>query len=514
MRRRSIPLAAVLVAAASGHVPAAYAGGSISLPISGLVAPTDLAAADFDGNGRADLAIVDAGDLSVRLNQGGVFATRVLPQTGAPDQVATGDLDHDGRPDIVTLSRAERAVDLNVQDGAGGWTTRSLANVAVDPAAIAVGDLNGDGWSDLAVSDAGVDSDGDYVLHLFLRDPLSTDYHETTLTNFHDAGNGGPRAVAIGDLDADGRMDLATANGDNTDTVSLFVQQASGGYQRLPLKVAGSRRADAIAIGEIGGSGPGADIAVGYDAGASRGVTAFISLLAGTLYESLEYYDGSGPEQASYDAISILRVAGQPAIAATNPAPGHNVTVWAGRSGASETFSTAAGASGLAAGDFDGDGKTDLATLLPAAGKGLLVTNLSPPSERPISSCGGSAMIARRARCSTVPVVTALELENAPLSFGAFMPGVTRDYSVSTTAHVLSTAGRAALTVSVPGNLANGAYALDSPLAVTFSKSTWEGPVSNGQTTVTFKQHIDAGERLHSGHYGQTVTFTLAPTTP
>ena len=63
-----------------------------------------------------------------------------------------------------------------------------------------------------------------------------------------------------------------------------------------------------------------------------------------------------------------------------------------------------------------------------------------------------------------MPGVLALTL-GAPASFGAFTPGVTRDYLASTTATVTSSAGNAALTVSDPsatntGKLVNGEYVM------------------------------------------------------
>ena len=55
-----------------------------------------------------------------------------------------------------------------------------------------------------------------------------------------------------------------------------------------------------------------------------------------------------------------------------------------------------------------------------------------------------------------VPATLSLSL-GAPASFGGFVPGVDREYTAATTANVVSTAGDAALTVSDPGRLANGA---------------------------------------------------------
>ena len=113
----------------------------------------------------------------------------------------------------------------------------------------------------------------------------------------------------------------------------------------------------------------------------------------------------------------------------------------------------------------------------------------------------------------TVPATLALTL-GAPASFGAFTPGVARTYRASTTATVTSTAADAALTVSEPGHLANGAFSLPSPLRVAFSGSAWSGPVANEQVAIDFEQDIAAGDALRTGTYARTLTFTLSTTTP
>jgi X-Pro dipeptidyl-peptidase len=113
----------------------------------------------------------------------------------------------------------------------------------------------------------------------------------------------------------------------------------------------------------------------------------------------------------------------------------------------------------------------------------------------------------------TVPATLALTL-GGPASFGAFTPGLTKDYTAATTATVLSTAGDAALTVSDPGHLTNGAFSLPSALDVSFSRAAWTAPVANQDVTITFKQHIDAGDALRTGAYAKTLTFTLSTTAP
>ena len=79
------------------------------------------------------------------------------------------------------------------------------------------------------------------------------------------------------------------------------------------------------------------------------------------------------------------------------------------------------------------------------------------PTETPVAGDVGG----------TVPATLSLTLGAPAATFGAFTPGVAKDYTASTTANVISTAGDAALTVADPpgtGKLVNGAFSLPSPL--------------------------------------------------
>jgi hypothetical protein len=113
----------------------------------------------------------------------------------------------------------------------------------------------------------------------------------------------------------------------------------------------------------------------------------------------------------------------------------------------------------------------------------------------------------------SVPATLALTL-GAPASFGAFTPGADKDYTASTTANVISTAGDATLSVSDPGHLSNGAFSLADPLQVDLAPASWTGPVSNATAAITFHQHIGANDALRTGSYSRTLTFTLSTTTP
>jgi predicted acyl esterase len=156
-------------------------------------------------------------------------------------------------------------------------------------------------------------------------------------------------------------------------------------------------------------------------------------------------------------------------------------------------------------------------TVRPAAGTQLTLDLAGSSITIPI--VGGQSTLAAATGTAfgdvggSVPATLALSL-GGPASFGAFTPGTAKDYTASTTANVISTAGDAALSYSDPGHLANGSFSLPEPLQVELSKSAWTAPVSNDSVAIAFKQHIGADDALRTGSYSKTVTFTLSTTTP
>jgi hypothetical protein len=112
-----------------------------------------------------------------------------------------------------------------------------------------------------------------------------------------------------------------------------------------------------------------------------------------------------------------------------------------------------------------------------------------------------------------VPATLALTLAG-PGQFPPFVPGVANDYTATSAASVISTAGDATLSVADPGHMTNGAFSLAQPLRVSFSKSAWTAPVSNDAVTITYKQAVGANEPLRTGTYSKTLTFTLSTSTP
>jgi X-Pro dipeptidyl-peptidase len=118
-------------------------------------------------------------------------------------------------------------------------------------------------------------------------------------------------------------------------------------------------------------------------------------------------------------------------------------------------------------------------------------------------------------------------------AFGAFTPGVARDYLTSLAATVTSSAADATLAVSDPaggaaaGHMVNDVFALPqalqananggayAPIAATPTPLlTYAGPVSNDAVTIGLKQGIGATDALRTGTYSKTLTLTLSTSTP
>ena len=166
----------------------------------------------------------------------------------------------------------------------------------------------------------------------------------------------------------------------------------------------------------------------------------------------------------------------------------------------------------------------------------LTATSESDPSATQTAVCG----VASGDVGGEVPATLSLALGGVggPVSFGAFTPGVGKEYTASTTATVISTAGDAALSIAdtaanAPGHLVNGSFALNQALEAQASSpaagpagafadvggtpatlATWTNPVSNDPVTIGFSQTILASEPLRTGSYAKTLTFTLSTTTP
>jgi len=179
----------------------------------GVAAPIALAAGDLNGDGYQDLVVVEsggtgAGVLAILLGEGnGHFRLKATYKLGAEAGfVAVADFNNDGRLDVATTDAGNGSEGvLRVFFGTGKGTLQKLTiyKIANTPGALAAGDLNGDRLPDLAVNQFSTGS-----VAILLND--GTGHFLKPVS--YSAGGGEVVDVKIADLRNNGKQDLVVAN--------------------------------------------------------------------------------------------------------------------------------------------------------------------------------------------------------------------------------------------------------------------------------------------------------------
>jgi hypothetical protein len=175
------------------------------------------------------------------------------------------------------------------------------------------------------------------------------------------AGGGAPQMVVLGDFNGDGRLDAAIANGSGTgNTLSICLALPGGGFA-APFGYTGGAKARALALGDLDGDGR-TDIVLGVNAG----VMLWLGNGDGTFHGGLLVSVGSSPRgivcaDLDGDGIADLVVASSNTnnvqVLRGNGANG----IWDGTYAAPVAYAAGTSPARLVAGDWNGDGVLDLA---------------------------------------------------------------------------------------------------------------------------------------------------------
>lgn len=384
-RRRLVPglLAAGLVLAACG-------GGESSSP-SESWSPADLAVADLDGDGRADVIAIGvrssgddgqtrSGYLSVYLQTApGVFAEpRTYAAGTQPTRMAVGDVDGDGAPDVLVVDVEGQTTSLFRQDPANrgvlldGQTL--IGNVRGGDVVLA--DLNRDGVPDVAVGDSR-SLPGRIVIRY-----QDASARGTFLPAVDASMSGAPIAMAAADVDGDGAVDLLAwvvtnpgQTGVPPDAMLVLRFQEPGGSlgpERM-LATRSALQARRVWIADVDGDGA-ADLFAALAPAVAGARGALVSVLQAaprvfapavdTTLEGLASVDDAAVGDLARDVRLDSAVLRSTSVSTSGASTGQMVGIYANAGDGRFSFlsSTALPTSvgRVAAGDLDGDGLTDL----------------------------------------------------------------------------------------------------------------------------------------------------------
>lgn len=165
-----------------------------------------------------------------------------------PLAVAIGDLNGDRIRDLAVASYGTSTLSLLLNRGDGSFRAGRAVAVGVHSSSVATGDLNSDGKLDLALATVGTDREPGTTVSVLLNKGGGS------FAQKHDFHTGpGPTSVAVGDVNGDGNVDLATANlFGESGTVSVLLNTGDGTF--APAREYGTAgQALEVALGDLNG---------------------------------------------------------------------------------------------------------------------------------------------------------------------------------------------------------------------------------------------------------------------
>lgn len=316
----------------------------------------------FEGHcGRLDKRILARGADSIvgSLERSAIAASMSwsrsrIPVQGSPAAIALGDFNGDGFPDLAALTNGS-TVTILIGNGNGDFTAMAEKPFAgINPVAITAGDFNGDGKTDLAVLNAGeVGTDGSVSILLGNGDGTFAPALRTLATGKE------PNSIVVADFNGDGIPDLAVANcgaHDEGGSISVLLGKGDGEFTPASASPEVDGLSSGMIVADFNGDGiPDVAFAV------TRRDSGLIRVLPGngdgTFSAPLDISTGTAPSSI---AVGDFNGDGNLDMAV---AIDQGIAILLGNGDG--TFATGATlpelGESVSAGDFNGDGKADLA---------------------------------------------------------------------------------------------------------------------------------------------------------
>ena len=337
--------------------------------------PWSVAVGDFNGDGKPDLATAGSDGAWILLSKGDGTFQRAVEYGGRGSSVVVGDFNRDGKLDLAVapFGYDPYALDsVSILLGNGDGTFKPAANFKAGsvPYALAVGDFNGDGRLDLAVANYGGSDTAGGCWTCYTNGDVSVllgngDGTFQPAVNFAVGVN--LTSVAAGDFNGDGKLDLAVAN-QNANSVSILIGNGDGSFKPVVNFGAGTIPF-ALCVGDFNADGK-PDLAVAcygsWDRVSATYTNNGVWVLLGEGDGTFQTAVNYGAgKQSEFMAVAIGDFNGDGKLDLTVPGA---VLLGNGDGTFKPPVTYGGGGVSVAAADFDGDGALDLAVAVSGGG--------------------------------------------------------------------------------------------------------------------------------------------------
>ncbi|CAF3792437.1 unnamed protein product [Rotaria sp. Silwood1] len=339
----------------SFDIPRVYSTGIDSYPLA-------VAIGDVNNDNRPDLITANAGTNSIGILLGFDYTTFQSQKTYSsenirrPHNIITNDFNKDTYLDIVITCHLSDNIGvlLGYSNGSfGAMMTYSIGNGS-RPESLAVHDFNNDGLLDIVIANSGTNDIG--ILLGYGNESF------TAMIRYSTGNNSTPMAIALTDMNNDGRTDIVVVNS-NTDTIGILLGRGNLTFDTIiTYQIENGATPTSVAVDDFDNDGQMDIAVVNYF---SDSITVFLGYENGSFRSQLTYSTGY-QSMPSWITVGDFNGDNQPDLAISNYDM-NNVGIFLGyRNGTFAPvteFFTGDGSSPVCveAGDFNNDGILDLA---------------------------------------------------------------------------------------------------------------------------------------------------------
>jgi hypothetical protein len=218
------------------------------------IEPVSVAVADIDGDGKKDIVVANNGSFTVSIfrnisSPGSIsFDARIDLPAAVPFMVCIADLDKDGRPDLVTANMVSNSISIFRNTGGVGnisFAARTDFPTGSEPISVGIADMDGDTKPDLAVSNSISDN-----VTIFRNNSSPGIISLMNIANY--ATGSEPGKIVMADIDGDGKPDMNLTSGG---AISVYKNSSTAGNISFATPVNFTNANSAISIADIDGDG-------------------------------------------------------------------------------------------------------------------------------------------------------------------------------------------------------------------------------------------------------------------